>query len=126
MKDIQWPAAFFIVVFFLSSEIGVSCLLAYLLFCKQTFYLEENRLIMKSQVFGFTWRKIIPKISIDRFIKFKDSGPHGRSWGLKIEGRKKNTLIFQQPYEKVQWLGDILAQWADVEFTEKSSEIFLE
>ena len=119
------PIPLWFVMVFWAAEIVVAVLLAYLLFCKKTFRLDRDDLVMETAVLGFKRRKSIPKSSIRRLVQVKDGGggeDSFPSWGLKVEGDKKATLIFRQPYEKSHWLGQVLAQWAGVEFAELPEE----
>jgi len=62
---------------------------------------------------------------VKRLVQVKDGGKHddsSPSWGLRLEGDKKITLVYRQPYEVSRWLGHVLAKWADVEFSEMPQE----
>lgn len=107
------------VLIFWGVEIGVACLLAFLLFSKRIFRVDPFALAIETNVLGYRRYKEIPRDSIERFVQVKDGGEDDDSfpsWGLKVEGDEKVTLISRQPYEKSHWLGQFLAQWADVEF----------
>jgi hypothetical protein len=108
-----------IVIIFCTADIVVWCFLIYSIFCKQTFQIDYYNLVITTEILALKWDKTIPKNSIRRVVQVQDGG-RGRdsfpSWGLKIEGSKKASLIFRQPYEKSYWLGEFLANWAKVEF----------
>jgi len=114
-----------VVMVFWGTDLVVAVLFTYLLFCRKSFRLDQENLVMKSDVLGFKRCKTIPKNSIQRLVQVKDGG-EGKdsfpSWGLKVEGINKATLIFRQPYEKSHWLGQILSKWAGVEFVKVSKE----
>lgn len=110
-----------ILVVFLMVGTLVGCWLVYIVFCRKTFRLGQSKLTIETKVLSLKWFRVFEKDSIERFVQVKDGG-EGKdsfgSWGLKMEGEQEDILIFRQPYEKSHWLGQILAQWADVEFVE--------
>ena len=115
------PIPLWFVLVFWGAEIGVVGLLIYLFFCKKSFRIDQDNLIMETDVLGLKRRKSISKRSIRRLVQVKDGGEDEDSfpsWGLRVEGDKKTTLIFRQPHEESRWLGWVLAQWAGVEFAE--------
>ncbi|MDJ0842941.1 hypothetical protein [Crocosphaera sp.] len=103
-----------------SIELGCFLELVKLLFCRKTFYFNQNQLIMKSNILGIQWQEIILKKSIKRVYQVKDGGEDGdtfTSWGLKIAAHDQITLIYRQPYRKSYWLGEFIAQWAGIDFS---------
>ena len=119
------PIPLWFVLVFWGGDIGVACLLINLLFCKKSFRIDRENLIIQADVLGLKRCRSIPKNCITRLVQVKDGGEDEDSfpsWGLKVEGDKKATLIFRQPHEKSRWLGRILAEWADVEFAEVPEE----
>lgn len=107
------------VLIFSTIDIVVWCCLLYSIFCKQTFQIDYYNLVITTEILALKWDKTIPKDSIRRVVQVQDGG-RGKdsfpSWGLKIKGSKKASLIFRQPYEKSYWLGEFVANWAKVEF----------
>lgn len=115
------PSPLWFVMVFLAMGVFLAVWLTYLVFCRKSFRLDSENLIMETDVLGFKRRRLMPRTSIRRLVQVKDGGD-GKdsfpSWGLRIEGEQKVTLIFRQPHEKSRWLGKILAQWAGVELSE--------
>ena len=87
------------------------------LFCRTSFRLDCKNLIMETDVLGLKRRRLIPRTSIRRLVQEKD-GDEGEGWGLRLEGETTAKLISRQPHKKSRWLGQILAEWAGVEFSE--------
>lgn len=88
---------------------------------------------METSLLGIKQLKVIPKNEIKGFYQVKDGGrnktslpysggkSNGKhdsfpSWGLKVLTTRLTPLIYRQPYEKSYWLGQVLADWADVPF----------
>lgn len=113
------PVPLSIVVMFWVGEMAVTCFLIYSMFCEQTFKLTALDLTIETKLWHWRWRRIIPKESIQKVVQVQDGG-RGRdsfiSWGLQLKGRSPARLIFRQPYEKSEWLGQVIAAWARVEF----------
>ena len=119
------PMPLWFVCVFWAGEIVAACLLTYLLFCKKSFRTDAACLNVDTVVLGFRRSKTIPRKTIKRFVLVKDGGEGDDSfpsWGLKVEAEKKTTLLFRQPYERSQWLGQVLARWAQVDFIEAPQE----
>jgi hypothetical protein len=115
------PIPLWFVLVFWAAEIAVAGLLIFLLFCKKSFRIDQDTLIMETAVLGFKRRKTILRDSIHQLAQVKNGGKHEDSfpsWGLRVEGVKKTTLIRWQSHEKSRWLGQVLAQWAGVKFAE--------
>jgi len=81
---------------------------------------------MQTEVLGLKWTRIVDRPSIKKIVQVQDGGDDEDdsfpSWGLKVVSDKDVKLIFRQPYEKSLWLGEILSQWAGVEFEKRSPE----
>jgi hypothetical protein len=110
-----------LVIAFWGGEVVAAVVLVYQLFCKTSFRLDCKNLIMETDVLGLKRRRLIPRTSIRRLVQEKDGGEGEDSfpsWGLRLEGETTATLIFRQPHKKSRWLGQILAEWAGVEFSE--------
>ncbi len=115
------PIPHWFVLVFWAAEIVVACLLIYLLFCKKSFRIDRENLVIQADILGLKRCRSIPRQSIKKLVQVKDGGEGEDSfpsWGLKVEWDKNTSLIFRQPHEKSLWLGRTLAEWAGVEFTE--------
>lgn len=113
------PIPIWFIILFLIAEIGGICLFLFLLFSKKTFSASYENLVVETDVLGLKRIRTIPRHTIHSFVQVKDGGEGDDSfpsWGLKLHGEKKITLISRQPHEKSRWLGQVLAQWAGVEF----------
>ena len=105
------------VISFWGFEVLVASTLVHSLFCRTSFRLDCKNLIMETDVLGLKRRRLIPRTSIRRLVQEKD-GDEGEGWGLRLEGETTAKLISRQPHKKSRWLGQILAEWAGVEFSE--------
>ena len=114
------PLPLLMVVFFWTADIIAAVVLINALFRKQSFHLDYADLTIHTKLWRWQRKKRIPKSSIQELIQIKDGG-RGKdsfpSWGLKLQGQPSATLIFRQPYEKSEWLGQVIANWASVPFT---------
>ena len=114
------PIPLWFVAIFWFFEIGVAILLARLLFERRTYRLSEDKLSMVTKVLCYKRSIIIPRNSIHRMVQVKDGGGDDDSfpsWGLELEAEKEFSLIYRQPHEISLWLGQVLAHWAQVEFS---------
>lgn len=113
------PIPFIVVLGFCTAEIIVASLLIYSLFAEKIYRLDYGDLTVRTKLFSWQWQQQIPKAAIAKVIQVQDGG-RGRdsfpSWGLKLQGKPSIRLIFRQPYESSQWLGQVIASWAKVEY----------
>ena len=110
---------FWFVSVFLALEIGVACLLAYLLFTRKTFTFEATRLTIESDTLGYKRYKVIPRESIAQVVQVKDGGTDDDSfpsWGIRVEAEGRTSLLFRQPYDKTAWFGSVIAEWSGAPF----------
>lgn len=113
------PMPFWFVGVFWTAEAVVACILIYLLFCRKTFRIESDALTIETNVLRIRWHKTISSQTIRRFIQVKDGGEGDDSfpsWGLKVEAARTLTILRRLPYDHSLWLGQVLANWAGVEF----------
>jgi hypothetical protein len=108
-------------------EVVIAYMLVYLFFCRKTFRINSDRLIMETELLGFKRTKTITRESIKRFVQVKadtggEDGETFPSLALEVEADTKATILYRQEYEAIHWLGQTLAQWADVEFIESTEE----
>ncbi|MBN1998587.1 hypothetical protein JW935_13595 [candidate division KSB1 bacterium] len=117
------PPSPWLVVIFWFFEFLVAGLLIFLFFCKKQFLFSAEELVMETQILGLRNRQIIPRQTITHITQIKDGGEDDDSfpsWGLLVEGPKPGRLIYRQPPEVSSWLGNVVARWAGVEFSEHS------
>ena len=91
-------------------------------FARRTFRLDGDQLIheLRCPPF-FCRRRLIPRESIQTLIQIRDADEDDEdissSWGLRVEVIGNPTsLMWNQSYEKSEWLGRVLAQWAEVPY----------
>ena len=109
-----WAAAIF-----WAFDIVAGLIAAYLFFCRKTFRIDHRLLVVETRVLGLKWVHTFPRESIRRFVQIQDGGQGEDSfpsWALKIEADYKTKLLVRQPYAQSQWLGQILALWAGVDY----------
>ena len=109
----------FVLVFW-AVEIVMGRFFLLMLFARRTFRLDCDRLAYEMTSVLYRERELIPKESIQTLVQIKDGGEDEDSfpsWGLTLEASDgKTELLFRQAYEKSEWLGQILAQWAEVPY----------
>jgi hypothetical protein len=114
------PMPLVFVLGFWASEIGVICFLGYLFFAHKSFRLDKDSMVVELRVFRYRRVRSVPRQSFRSFVQIQDGGKGEDSfpsWGLRADTADGPlTLIFRQPYETSQWLGQVLAQWAETEF----------
>lgn len=121
LMDSGDPIPLWFLMVFWGAEVLVAVLLTYLFFSRKSFRVDHEYLIVVKDFLGCRWSRPIPRTSIRRLVQVKDGGEGEDSfpsWGLQIEGERKTTLIYRQPHDKSRWLGQFLARWANVEFSE--------
>ncbi|MEA5508355.1 hypothetical protein VB715_01115 [Crocosphaera sp. UHCC 0190] len=99
--------------------IGFIYLIIYSLFCQKTFYFDDNNLTIETKILVLRWEQKVQKNFIKSVIQIQDGGEDEDSfpsWGLNVEANKQVSVIYRQPYEKSHWLGQIIAEWAKVDF----------
>ena len=116
------PVPIAVVLGFWAAELFVAGLLLFLLFAQRSYRLDGTSLTAELRVFRFQRVQRIRRDSITLFRQIKDGGKAGTrdsfpSWGLEVEANGKEIgLLCRQPREKSQWLGQVLAAWAEVPF----------
>ena len=109
-----WAAAFF-----WACEVIVAAFAAYVFFCRKSYRIDPDRLVLETRVLGLRWTRTLPRAGLRRLVQFKDGGEGDDSfpsWALRAEGDRKTTLLIRQPYDRSQWLGRTLALWAGAEY----------
>ncbi len=114
------PMPIWFVLAFWMSDLFVFGLLAYLLFARKSYRLDNDSLTVAVNLLGFRRIRTVPRQGLRRIVQVQDGG-RGEdsfpSWGLRAETSDKPlVLVFRQPYEISHWLGQVLAQWAEVDF----------
>ena len=83
----------------------------------------DEDLTIRRNLGPWTSSKSMKLNQILRIIQFKDGGGEEDSfpsWGLRVVGHQKLILLSRQPIEKSDWLGGLLAQHFNVEFSPAS------
>ena len=109
-----WAAALF-----WGADALVAFFTAYLFFCRKSFRIDRDQLVIETRLLGLRWTRTLARADLRRFVQFKDGGEGEDSfpsWALRTEGERKTTLLVRQPYECSQWLGQTLARWAGGEY----------
>lgn len=114
------PMPIWFVLVFWASDIFVLGLLLYLLFARKAYRLDGDGLTVEVTLLGYRRVRAVSRQDLRRIVQIQDGG-RGEdsfpSWGLRAETTGKPlTLVFRQPYEISHWLGQVLAQWAEVDF----------
>jgi hypothetical protein len=128
-----WGVLAFVIPWFF-----VACLLLYFNFARKTFRLGEKSLRVETRLLFASWNWEIPRDTITKIRQVKDGGEDDdsfHSWGLKIDSAasidgllhrilhinnfrrstRSRSLLFRLPYEHSEWLGIVIARWADVD-----------
>ena len=109
----------FVLIFWIAYILMVSIDI-HLFFSRKLFLLDQNSFIMETKTLWCKNQKNIQKHSIMRFIQvhYREQGTNSltkeSSLILKTKGGRKIELINEQPSQKIQWLGQLFAQWANV------------
>jgi hypothetical protein len=84
-----------------------------------SFTFETDQLVVERSVFRYRRRRAFPKKEITAVKQIKDGGQGTDSfdsWGLVIMAAEGVQVLFKQPIDKSDWLGPIIAKWAEVHF----------
>lgn len=114
------PMPVLMVLVFWASDLLVLALLLYLLFARKSYRLDNDSLTVEVNLLGYRRLRAVPRQNVRRIVQIQDGGKGEDSfpsWGLRAETTGKPlSLVFRQPYEISHWLGQVLAQWAEVDF----------
>lgn len=114
------PMPIWFVLVFWASDIFVLGLLVYLLFARKSYRLDGDSLTVEVNLLGYRRVRAVPRQDLRRLVQIQDGGKGEDSfpsWGLRAETTGKPlVLVFRQPHEISHWLGQVLAQWAEVDF----------
>ncbi len=84
-----------------------------------TFAFERDQLMVERSLFRYQRRRFFPRSEISAIKQIKDGGEGEDSfpsWGLVIVTGSQVVVLSRQPMEKSDWLGAIIANWAQVSF----------
>ena len=90
------------------------------LFGVRQFVAERDQLTFRRSLLFWSSSRSIEGNQSLRFEQFKDGGEGEDSfpsWGLRAIGRKKLVLLSRQPLEKSDWLGELLSEHFNSEFS---------
>ncbi len=122
----------------------LACWLAYSYWSRKTFRLTANRLEIDTQLFGISQRWVIPRESISLvrqvsgriydyetvptwnlqlvLIRGADSEPDKESsWIYRLPQFRPRSILWRLPYEDTEWLGGIIAKWANADLELQST-----
>lgn len=109
-----WAAAIF-----WAFDIIVALIAVHLFFCRKSFRIDRDRLVIETRLLGLRWTRTLARAALRRFVQIKDGGEGEDSfpsWALRAEGERNTTLLARQPYACSQWLGQTLARWSGGEY----------
>lgn len=89
--------------------------------------LYSDSISVSHTLFGIGFSRKIDKSSIKSVAQIKDGGGGDDSfpsWGLIVEGRRNLRVLSRQEYEKSEWLGQVIADWAGVRYDANDEKIY--
>ncbi len=113
------PPPLWLVVVFLFFEILAAGLVTYMLFCQKLFSFSADRMVIETRLLDLWKKQVVFKNTITCVIQIKDGGvgeDSFPSWGLPAGGPGPAKLLHRQPHKTNSRLGEVIAQWAGVEF----------
>ena len=96
---------------FVALLLGLSLVLA---FTKKRFELGPDVLQMTTSLFGLSWRTRILKDQIVGIAQINRGGDRAPNWALRLCGKRRFWLLSCLPYGHTEWLGMVIARWANV------------
>jgi len=110
-----------VMYFFAAKIFNQVYIILYFLMAKASFLLRVDCLVFHEKLGTFRQKKQkIRRSKIQYIQQFKTSGFKGNkfsSWGLLIKTTHQDYhLLAYQSYDKIQWLGNIIAAWAKVSY----------
>ncbi len=105
-------------------ELVFGSVAVYMICAKETFRMDDERLIVETDVLGFKRSRMIPRETIRRLRCSIDTLGDDRPalWKLSMETSGKDWLIGFRCHSDSQWLGEMFADWAEVPYLEDSGE----
>lgn len=118
--------------------------LAYAYWSRKTFRLTANRLEIDTQLFGISQRWVIPRESITlvrqvsgriydyetvptwslQLVLIRRAGSERdkeSSWIYRLPQLRPRSILWRLPYEDSEWLGGIIAKWANADLELQST-----
>jgi len=96
---------------FVTVILGLSLRLA---FTKKRIELGPDVLQITTSLFGVSWRTRIRKDQIVGIAQINRGGDRVPIWALRVRGKRRYWLLSCLPYEHTEWLGMVIARWANV------------
>ena len=103
---------------FWAAEFFVIGLFAWYFFSRTNFTFESDQLVVQRSFFRYHRQRVFPKKEIAAVKQVKDSSSNDQwlSWGLVIMAGEGINVLSRQPIDKSDWLGPIIARWAEVPY----------
>jgi len=91
------------------------------IFSRRVFRIDGHQLVHEQIAPLSRQRQLIPRESVQALVQTSTRDEEGIAvpdfWGLRIETTDGLTvLLYRHQYEKSEWLGQVLAQWAEVAY----------
>ncbi len=93
--------------------------LAWFLFGQSRHGLSDEGLWVQKRLFFWQSNRFIPLQAMRSVRQVKDGGQEEDSfptWGLRIQAEGDTNLLWRQPIEKSDWLGEVLSECYDIPF----------
>ena len=96
-----------------------SCFVAFHAFGTMTILASDHGVVINRSLWGLSRTRYIPRDDVRYLEQIQDGGEGDDtfpSWGLRLVGWRKCSLLSRQPIDKSDWLGRFLAQQLGVEY----------
>ena len=101
------------------NEVGSLAYVAWYYGSATTFRFARDKLSAERSIWGYRRRREFPRDVVRAVVQVKDGGEGGDSfpsWGLVVVGTTRTRVLSRQPVEASDWLGPVIARWADAPF----------
>jgi hypothetical protein len=81
-----------------------------------TFRFDSSSLIFRQSVLGFGCTKVVIRSNIKSLCHVRDDDSTYVTWSLEIIADSRLRLLSQQPIDRINWLGEVIARWAAISY----------
>lgn len=117
-EGVSYVLLAFMVPFWIVEFVTIGFLIWYFV-SRTSFIFQPDQLVIERSAIWYRRRRIFPKKEITAVRQIKDGGQGNDSfptWGLVVMAGPGVQVLNRQPIDKSDWLGSIIARWAEVPY----------
>jgi hypothetical protein len=116
-NGVDWALLLFMLPFW-AVFFGMVAYVAWFFWSVTRFTFGADELAVERTLMGILRRRTFPRQNVKSIKQVKDGGEDDsfHCWGLVVIGEAGVFVLSQQPKDKSDWLGPLIAKWAGVAF----------